>query len=66
MTPLRLLFGCRWPMALRRLLGLFAFFYVVLHFCVWIVLDHFFDWRRWAPTSSSGRTSRWAWPRWCC
>ena len=45
MTPLRLLFGWSWPVALRRLLGLFAFAYVVLHFGVWIVLDHFFDWR---------------------
>ena len=34
-----------WPITLRRLLGLFAFFYVTLHFMVWIVLDHFFDWR---------------------
>ena len=45
MTPLRILFGWSWPIALRRLLGLFAFFYVVLHFAVWLVLDHFFDWR---------------------
>jgi len=45
MTPLRLLFGLSWPLTLRRLLGLFAFAYVVLHFAVWIVLDHFFDWR---------------------
>ena len=44
MTPLRLLFGLSWPITLRRLLGLFAFFYAVLHFTVWIVLDHFFDW----------------------
>jgi len=44
MTPLRLLFGLSWPLTLRRLLGLFAFAYVVLHFAVWIVLDHFFDW----------------------
>ena len=44
MTPLRLLFGISWPMSLRRLLGLFAFFYVCLHFSVWIVVDHFFDW----------------------
>ena len=45
LTPLRLLFGWSWPITLRRLLGLFAFFYAVLHFSVWIVLDHFFDWR---------------------
>jgi sulfoxide reductase heme-binding subunit YedZ len=45
MTPLRLVFGLSWPLTLRRLLGLFAFAYVVLHFSVWIVLDHFFDWR---------------------
>ncbi len=45
MTPLRIVFGIGWPVTLRRLLGLFAFFYVVLHFAVFIVLDHFFDWR---------------------
>ena len=45
LTPLRILFGIGWPVTLRRLLGLFAFTYVVLHFGVWIVLDHFFDWR---------------------
>jgi sulfoxide reductase heme-binding subunit YedZ len=49
MTPLRILFGLSWPITLRRLLGLFAFFYVCLHFSVWIVLDFFFDWpRMWA------------------
>ena len=45
LTPLRILFGLGWPVTLRRLLGLFAFFYLCLHFAVWIVLDHFFDWR---------------------
>ena len=44
MTPLRILFGLSWPIALRRLLGLFAFSYAWLHFSVWLVLDHFFDW----------------------
>ncbi|MBI2527494.1 MAG: sulfoxide reductase heme-binding subunit YedZ [Candidatus Rokubacteria bacterium] len=44
MTPLRILSGWAWPVSLRRLLGLFAFFYAALHFSVWIVLDHFFDW----------------------
>jgi sulfoxide reductase heme-binding subunit YedZ len=44
-TPLRIVFGLGWPLTLRRLLGLFAFFHVCLHFAVWVVLDHFFDWR---------------------
>ena len=49
MTPLRIVFGLSWPITLRRLLGLFAFFYVCLHFSVWMVLDFFFDWpRMWA------------------
>jgi len=45
MTPLRILLGLSWPIQLRRLLGLFAFSYASLHFGVWLVLDHFFDWR---------------------
>src|SRR5215831_3260983 len=45
MTPLRTLFGLSWPLALRRLLGLFAFAYATLHFSIWVVVDHFFDWR---------------------
>ncbi|MGH7301538.1 MAG: sulfite oxidase heme-binding subunit YedZ [Candidatus Rokuibacteriota bacterium] len=44
MTPLRILFRWSWPVTLRRLLGLFAFFYAGLHFSVWLVLDHFFAW----------------------
>ena len=46
MTPLRILFRWSWPVALRRLLGLFAFVYATLHFSVWLVLDHFFAWSR--------------------
>jgi len=44
LTPLRIVSGMAWQMTLRRLLGLFAFSYAVLHFAVWIVVDHFFDW----------------------
>src|SRR6266849_2489674 len=46
MTPLRILSGWSWPIQLRRLLGLLAFFYICLHFAVWIGLDHFFGWGR--------------------
>lgn len=46
LTPLRQLTGMAWQMPLRRLLGLFAFFYVCLHFTVWLAVDHFFDWRQ--------------------
>jgi sulfoxide reductase heme-binding subunit YedZ len=43
-TPLRRLFGWYWPIRLRRMLGLFAFFYGCLHFMTYLVLDQFFDW----------------------
>lgn len=43
-TPLRRLSGWSWLVRLRRMLGLFAFFYVCLHFTTYIWLDQFFDW----------------------
>ncbi len=43
-TPLRRLTGWLWLVRLRRLLGLFAFFYASLHFLTYLVLDQFFDW----------------------
>lgn len=42
-TPLRRLSGWQWPLRLRRMLGLFAFFYACLHFTTYIWLDQFFD-----------------------
>jgi len=42
-TPLRRLLGWPWLLRLRRMLGLFAFFYAVLHFVTWLWLDHWFD-----------------------
>lgn len=38
-TPLRHLSGWHWLNAYRRMLGLFAFVYVLLHFLVYAVLD---------------------------
>lgn len=42
-TPLRRLSGLNWLVRLRRMLGLFAFFYACLHFTSFIWFDHFFD-----------------------
>lgn len=44
MTPLRQLSGSAWPLKLRRMLGLFSFFYVCVHLSTYLWLDHFFDW----------------------
>ena len=38
-TPLRKLTGYNWITRFRRMLGLFAFFYVLMHFLVWLMLD---------------------------
>ncbi|MGA7537302.1 MAG: protein-methionine-sulfoxide reductase heme-binding subunit MsrQ [Steroidobacteraceae bacterium] len=44
-TPVRQLAGLPHLLRLRRMLGLFTFFYAVLHFTVYVVLDLDFDWR---------------------
>jgi methionine sulfoxide reductase heme-binding subunit len=44
-TPVRQLAALPHLPRLRRMLGLFAFFYVLLHFTVYVVLDLDFDWR---------------------
>lgn len=43
-TPLRRLTGWAWLLKLRRMLGLFAFFYACCHLISYIVLDQFFAW----------------------
>ena len=43
-TPLRRLSGANWLIKLRRMFGLYAFFYAVLHFLTYIWFDHYFDW----------------------
>jgi len=42
-TPLRRLTNANWLIKLRRMLGLFAFFYAFLHFMTFLWFDHFFD-----------------------
>lgn len=44
-TPIRLIFGIKWLVPLRRMMGLFTFFYVCLHLLAYAGLDQWFDWR---------------------
>ncbi|MFI4938887.1 MAG: sulfite oxidase heme-binding subunit YedZ [Burkholderiales bacterium] len=43
LTPLRRLAHWNWLVKLRRMIGLFAFFYAALHFTTFLWFDHFFD-----------------------
>ena len=43
MTPIRLLTGVVWQIQLRRMMGLFMFFYACLHFLTYVWLDQWFD-----------------------
>ena len=42
-TPLRKLSKWNWLVKLRRMLGLYVFFYAALHFTTFLWFDHFFD-----------------------
>src|SRR5580700_3369982 len=43
-TPLRKMLRLPQLIRFRRMLGLFAFFYVCLHFTTWLWLDRYFNW----------------------
>lgn len=43
-TPLRRLLHWNWLIRLRRVMGLCCFYYALLHFFVYLVFDHLFDW----------------------
>jgi len=38
-TPLRRLTGWNWLLRFRRMFGLFTFFYILMHFLTWLILD---------------------------
>ena len=42
-TPLRRITGMGWLLRLRRMLGLYAFFYACWHFTAFVWFDHWFD-----------------------
>ncbi|MBI3560255.1 MAG: sulfoxide reductase heme-binding subunit YedZ [Gammaproteobacteria bacterium] len=44
MSPLKTALQSGWPIRLRRMLGLFGFFYALLHLLAYVWMDQFFDW----------------------
>jgi methionine sulfoxide reductase heme-binding subunit len=44
-TPLRDWFNAPWLIQLRRMVGLYAFFYVLMHFLTWLILDQGVYWQ---------------------
>ncbi|HSI38197.1 MAG TPA: protein-methionine-sulfoxide reductase heme-binding subunit MsrQ [Methylotenera sp.] len=44
LTPVRLITGRVWQIQMRRMLGLFMFFYACLHISTYLWLDFSFDW----------------------
>ena len=43
-TPARIILKKPFLIVFRRMFGLFAFFYSILHFLVWVFIDQFLDW----------------------
>jgi methionine sulfoxide reductase heme-binding subunit len=43
-TPVKILTGWTWPIRVRRMLGLFAFFYASLHLLTYVGIDQQLDW----------------------
>jgi len=43
-SPLRRLTGLNVVLRFRRMIGLFAFTYAVVHFLIYLVFEHFFSW----------------------
>jgi len=43
-TPLRKLLKLNWLIKIRRMLGLFAFFYATMHLLTYVWFDQYFDW----------------------
>jgi sulfoxide reductase heme-binding subunit YedZ len=52
-TPVEVLTSWTWPIRLRRMLGLFAFFYASLHLATYVAIDQRFDWQvLWADVTT--------------
>jgi methionine sulfoxide reductase heme-binding subunit len=64
-TPLQLVLGWKWPLRVRRMLGLFAFFYACLHFSTYLFVDQGLDFGGIAKDISKRRFVTVGFAAWC-
>lgn len=60
-TPVRRLTGWRWPSKIRRILGLYAFFYCLLHLLVYLVIGQKLRWDYAYLDALSEQSRLWGW-----
>lgn len=65
-TPLQILLGWTWPLRVRRMLGLFAFFYACLHLSTYVFVDQGLDLRSIRADIVKRRFVTVGFAAWCC
>lgn len=64
-TPLQIVLGWSWPLRVRRMLGLFAFFYASLHLSTYLFVDQGLDFRGIAKDIAKRRFVTVGFAAWC-
>jgi methionine sulfoxide reductase heme-binding subunit len=64
-TPLQMVLGWSWPLRVRRMLGLFAFFYASLHLSTYLFVDQGLDFRGVAKDVAKRRFVTVGFAAWC-
>jgi sulfoxide reductase heme-binding subunit YedZ len=64
-TPLQIVLGWSWPLRVRRMLGLFAFFYASLHLSTYLFVDQGLDFRGIAKDVAKRRFVTVGFAAWC-
>ena len=65
-TPLQLLLGWKWPLRVRRMLGLFAFFYATVHLSTYLGVDQGLDLTSIGKDIVKRRFVTVGFAAWCC
>jgi methionine sulfoxide reductase heme-binding subunit len=65
-TPLQLVLGWKWPLRVRRMLGLFAFFYASLHLTTYVGVDQGLDLASIGKDIVKRRFVTVGFAAWCC